>query len=155
MIWFSMLAMFRFQKLATCFLVLALGTIAVPLAGRAEAEEEVNGEPISPAAQLSAASFRVEPGYRVTPVASEPLFANPVAFCFDPQGRIFVAETHRVRRGADVHVAPAHSQLARSEVGDVRGERHGPRRRARRRQRVDALRLNFEKQAMKKIKWSV
>jgi quinoprotein glucose dehydrogenase len=99
MLWFSMLAMFRFQKFATCFLVLALGTITGPLAGRAE--EEVNGEPISPAAQLSAASFRVEPGYKVTPVASEPLFANPVAFCFDPQGRIFVAETHRVHHGTE------------------------------------------------------
>ncbi len=29
--------------------------------------------------------------------ASEPLLANPVAFCFDGRGRMFVAETHRYR----------------------------------------------------------
>jgi quinoprotein glucose dehydrogenase len=63
--------------------------------------EPADSEPISAAAKLSAASFRVEPGYHVTPVASEPLFANPVAFCFDPQGRVFVAETHRVHHGTE------------------------------------------------------
>ena len=29
--------------------------------------------------------------------ASEPLLANPVAFCFDGKGRMFVSETHRYR----------------------------------------------------------
>jgi quinoprotein glucose dehydrogenase len=36
---------------------------------------------------------------RVQLWASEPLLANPVAFCFDEQGRVFVAETTRFGRG--------------------------------------------------------
>ena len=31
--------------------------------------------------------------------AAEPLLANPVAFCFDEQGRVFVAETFRQQKG--------------------------------------------------------
>src|SRR6185295_10423654 len=31
--------------------------------------------------------------------AAEPLVANPVAFCFDEKGRIYVAETFRLHRG--------------------------------------------------------
>lgn len=80
--------------------VLFIAAVAVSYRANA-AEQTAADEPISPAAKLSAASFRVEPGYQVTPVASEPLFANPVAFCFDPQGRIFVAETHRVHHGTE------------------------------------------------------
>ncbi|BBO31177.1 PVC-type heme-binding CxxCH protein [Lacipirellula parvula] len=74
---------------------------AAGLAAQALAEEPQSDGPISQAAKLSAASFQVEPGYTVTPVASEPLFANPVAFCFDPAGRIFIAETHRVHHGTE------------------------------------------------------
>src|SRR4051794_10441880 len=31
--------------------------------------------------------------------AAEPMLANPVAFCFDEKGRIYVAETFRVKKG--------------------------------------------------------
>jgi len=96
MIWFTAFASFRLHRLFNCVLVLTIA--ATPATGCAE---KVRNEAISPAAELSAASFRIEPGYTVTPVASEPLFANPVAFCFDPQGRIFVAETHRVHHGTE------------------------------------------------------
>ncbi len=40
------------------------------------------------------------PGTVVELVASEPQLANPVAFCFDEQGRIYVAETFRLGEGA-------------------------------------------------------
>lgn len=93
MLWSSMLALEK-VTLSTCVLVVLATSI-----GRAA--EPASSEPVSAAAKLSAASFRVEPGYQVTPVASEPLFANPVAFCFDPQGRVFVAETHRVHHGTE------------------------------------------------------
>ena len=56
---------------------------------------------VSPASELAAAAIRVPEGFTVAPVASEPQLANPVAFCFDPQGRIFVAETHRVHKGVE------------------------------------------------------
>src|SRR5690606_12082606 len=83
-----------------CF-VLALMALSVLASAQGRAEETTIQGTISQATELSAASFRVEPGYKVTPVASEPLFANPVAFCFDPAGRIFVAETHRVHHGTE------------------------------------------------------
>ena len=97
MFWSFELPMLRLLKITIYASV--LGVIAVASFGRAD--EQTGSNPVSAAAKLSAASFRVEPGYKVTPVASEPLFANPVAFCFDPQGRIFVAETHRVHHGTE------------------------------------------------------
>lgn len=57
--------------------------------------------PVSAGARLAAATLRVGAGYHVTAVASEPLLSNPVAFCFDPAGRIFVAETHRIKHGTE------------------------------------------------------
>jgi quinoprotein glucose dehydrogenase len=45
--------------------------------------------------------MHVPAGFSVAAVASEPNLANPVAFCFDPKGRIFVAETHRVFKGVE------------------------------------------------------
>ncbi|MBT5706308.1 MAG: hypothetical protein HOI66_08295, partial [Verrucomicrobia bacterium] len=39
----------------------------------------------------------VQPGLKAQIFASEPLFANPVAFTFDDQGRCFLVETHRRR----------------------------------------------------------
>lgn len=96
MLRFTAIATFRLRKFVSCALVLTIA--AAPVACCAE---KVRSEAISPAADLSAASFRVESGYTVTPVASEPLFANPVAFCFDPQGRVLVAETHRVHHGTE------------------------------------------------------
>lgn len=97
MYWSSKLAKLRLSKVT--FSVCVLGVVTAASIGRAD--QQASSESVSAAAKLSAASFRVEAGYKVTPVASEPLFANPVAFCFDPQGRIFVAETHRVHHGTE------------------------------------------------------
>src|SRR5688572_2190478 len=46
--------------------------------------------------------------------AAEPLLANPVAFCFDEQGRIYVAETFRLHRGVTDN--RAHSQWLDDEL---------------------------------------
>lgn len=89
------------KALKNPFRFLAFVASASLSVGWAQADDAVIEGTISQATELSAASFRVEPGYKVTPVASEPLFANPVAFCFDPAGRIFVAETHRVHHGTE------------------------------------------------------
>jgi quinoprotein glucose dehydrogenase len=68
----------------------------------ARGEERAAAEPVvSAEAKLAAAGVRLPAGISLTPVASEPRLANPVAFCFDPQGRIYVAETHRVLRGVE------------------------------------------------------
>jgi quinoprotein glucose dehydrogenase len=47
-------------------------------------------------AERAIGRFKVPEGLKVELFAAEPLLANPVAFCFDERGRIFVAETHRV-----------------------------------------------------------
>ena len=49
----------------------------------------------SPTAALQ--RFSVAPGLQVDLWASEPLLANPVAFCFDEHGRALVVETYRRR----------------------------------------------------------
>jgi quinoprotein glucose dehydrogenase len=49
--------------------------------------------------QLAIRRFQVPKGLKVSLVAAEPLLANPVAFCFDEKGRIYVAETFRLHHG--------------------------------------------------------
>ena len=45
------------------------------------------------------ARIRVPTGTKATLVAAEPLLANPVSFCFDEKGNIYVAETFRLHSG--------------------------------------------------------
>lgn len=56
---------------------------------------------ISAQAELAAKAIKVPEGFTLKTVASEPNLANGVAFCFDPAGRIFVAETYRVKKGVE------------------------------------------------------
>ncbi len=51
-------------------------------------------------AQQALQSVRVPQGLQLELYAAEPLVANPVAFGFDERGRLFVAETFRLHRGA-------------------------------------------------------
>lgn len=60
-----------------------------PFAGAA-APKAPDRAPLEPAAALAA--FRLEPGLRIELVAAEPDVVDPVAFAFDEQGRLFVAE---------------------------------------------------------------
>lgn len=43
--------------------------------------------------------MQIAPGLKAELWAAEPLLANPVAFCFDERGRIFVAESFRLHTG--------------------------------------------------------
>ena len=54
-------------------------------------------DPASDEAQQAIRRMKLAPGLTASLWAAEPMFANPVAFNFDEQGRIFVAETHRYR----------------------------------------------------------
>ncbi len=58
--------------------------------------------PASNEGQMAIAGFRLPAGLKIELVAAEPLLANPVAFCFDEQGRIYVAETFRQIPGTGV-----------------------------------------------------
>ena len=51
--------------------------------------------------QRAIGTFQVPAGMKVELIAAEPDVANPVAFCFDERGRIFVAETFRQQRGVE------------------------------------------------------
>jgi quinoprotein glucose dehydrogenase len=50
-------------------------------------------------AQQAIKRFRLPTGVEASVWAAEPLLANPVSFCFDEQGRCYVAETFRLHRG--------------------------------------------------------
>lgn len=47
--------------------------------------------------ELAIKQFQYPPGFKVDLFAAEPQLANPVAFCFDEQGRVFLAETFRYK----------------------------------------------------------
>src|SRR5262245_61448116 len=69
----------------------------------APADEKPAYEPkIAPASdegEKAIARFKTAPGLKVSLFAAEPLLANPVAFCFDEQGRVYVAEGFRTNDG--------------------------------------------------------
>jgi quinoprotein glucose dehydrogenase len=50
-------------------------------------------------AEKAIQTFRPATGLRVDLFAAEPLLANPVAFCFDERGRVYVVETFRRKLG--------------------------------------------------------
>jgi quinoprotein glucose dehydrogenase len=50
---------------------------------------------------LAIARMQAPQGFKIELWAAEPLLANPVAFCIDARGRIFVAETFRQNKGVE------------------------------------------------------
>ena len=71
--------------------------------------------------QRQIATFRVPDGMNVELFAAEPEVANPVAFCFDEQGRMLVAETFRQNKGVEdnrAHINWLDDDLAAHTVDD-------------------------------------
>jgi quinoprotein glucose dehydrogenase len=96
----------------------------VALAALGAHAEPLIADGASPGARLAAATLRLAEGFRATPVASEPLLSNPVAICFDPEGRLYVAETHRIKHGTEDnrdHMDWLDDDLAARTVDDRRG----------------------------------
>lgn len=91
---------FRTLHLTAC---MAAGLIFYPPSIKPARSADVSPSTpvITPAAKLATKAFQIPEGFKLETVASEPNLANPVAFCFDPQGRIFVAETYRVGKGIE------------------------------------------------------
>src|ERR1700761_5234881 len=54
--------------------------------------EPGNPSPISPEEALS--KLAMPPGFQATIFAAEPEVQNPIAMCFDPKGRLWVAENY-------------------------------------------------------------
>ncbi|MBS0263199.1 MAG: HEAT repeat domain-containing protein [Planctomycetes bacterium] len=57
--------------------------------------------PASHDAELALSRIKVQPGLKIDLWAAEPLLANPVAFCIDERGRVYVAETFRQSKGVE------------------------------------------------------
>ena len=53
--------------------------------------------PASPEAATNLKRISLPKGFKLDLWAAEPMLANPVAFCLDEKGRVFVAETYRYR----------------------------------------------------------
>src|SRR6185503_18340928 len=94
-----------FQKAALqCLFVLALAVPSVPAQNNASAKTSaaedqplrVPKEKIPPAPPLSPAdalkTFKLQPGFRIELVASEPMVEDPVVVQFDADGRMWVVE---------------------------------------------------------------
>lgn len=88
------------------FLGLAVTSFAADVSGGSGAAGSLKGAdraPVHPpkntpeAATKNLAKAKIPSGFTADIWASEPLLANPVAFCFDGAGRVFVSETHRYR----------------------------------------------------------
>ena len=89
------------HKSWSCISVLSLAVLGICLQSAAEEKSDAKKSPITPAAELAAKAIQVPDGFSLKTVASEPNVANGVSFCFDPTGRIFVAETYRVGKGIE------------------------------------------------------
>jgi len=51
--------------------------------------------------ELAIPRIRIPAGMKLSLWAAEPLLANPVAFCIDARGRVYVAETFRQKKGVE------------------------------------------------------
>lgn len=71
--------------------------LLVALIGLAEAQKKAPPAKGSPEESLG--SVQVEKGLNVEVWAAEPLMQNPVSFCFDEKGAVYVAETNRLHTG--------------------------------------------------------
>jgi quinoprotein glucose dehydrogenase len=87
--------------------LVSLALALAPLA--AAAQDQLTGRtnappliaPASDEARLALKRFQPAAGLKVDLWAAEPMLANPVAFCFDEHGRVYVCETFRLHAGVD------------------------------------------------------
>ncbi|PQO34025.1 glucose dehydrogenase [Blastopirellula marina] len=57
--------------------------------------------PASDEGEKAISGFKVPDGFKMSLFAAEPMMANPVAFCLDDLGRVYVAETYRQGQGVE------------------------------------------------------
>ena len=87
------------------------------------ARSSINPTEATREAELAAKKFKLAPGLKVDLWAAEPFLANPVSFCIDEKGRIYVAETHRLHQGVtDIrgHMNWLDEELAAKTTDDMR-----------------------------------
>ncbi len=116
------------RRLSVVSLVLTLSLLAAEVAPAA-APFVPQLSPPSNEGELAIGTFRVVPGLTTKLLAAEPLFAQPVAFCLDEEGRIYVAEVHRFGKGVQDNRGQMHmleDDLAAKTTSDRRAyfEKH-------------------------------
>ncbi len=91
-----------FRKLVVLSAIFASAGLPTTPAHAAENEAARSGPKIMPASdegEKAMKGFQLPTGFKVELAAAEPLFANPVSFTIDEQGRFYVAETFRFNAG--------------------------------------------------------
>ena len=84
----------QFRRIS-CLLVLALGgLLAISLPRAADAKDVIHTAPEPLAPRDAAATMAVPEGFRVTLFAGEPDVRQPIGFCIDDRGRLWVAEAY-------------------------------------------------------------
>lgn len=102
-------------------LILSTMLLAAAAVGTAADEYSPRIAPASDEGQRALQRFRIPSPLQGELVAAEPLLANPVAFAFDEQGRILVAETFRQSKGVEDNRGHGHwllDDLAAQTVAD-------------------------------------
>lgn len=108
----------RFLSLLFSMLTIIMATV-IPT--RAEDDYAPPVAEASAGANLAIQGFVVPEFLQAELAAAEPDVANPVAFCFDEQGRIYVAETFRQGKGVEDnrnHMYWLHDDLQAQSVAD-------------------------------------
>lgn len=75
--------------------------------------------PIAPASkegENNIARIKVPSGFTINLFAAEPMLANPVAFCFDERGRMFVCETFRQKANRGVEDNRKHGEWLNDDL---------------------------------------
>ena len=86
---------FVFFSISVCQFLIIPSVDAAKLG--ASGSEAIDYSTAREEAQQAIKKFRVAPGFKVDLFAHEPQLFNPVAFCLDEKGRIYVSETGRYR----------------------------------------------------------
>ena len=96
--------------------------ITSPLfAQQSEEEKAAARAALAIGAEEAAAAFRVPDGLIIEVFADEALLSNPISFCLDEKGRIYVTESNRIERGVTdnrQHMYWLHDDLAAKRVED-------------------------------------
>jgi len=90
-------------KFLSCCWMLQLCAVWCAIPARAEKPEPEVPQlaPASDEGEKAISGFQVPEGFEMSLFAAEPMTANPVAFCLDDLGRVYVAETYRQGQGVE------------------------------------------------------
>ncbi|MCS6865078.1 MAG: PQQ-dependent sugar dehydrogenase [Gemmataceae bacterium] len=119
---FAVAAMLVFSIVCAVALIYVISSTpdGSPAANAQQEEDEASTMP-TPEEALSLVKL-TDPRMRVELWAAEPLLANPVSFCFDEKGRVYIAETTRFGNGVPDtrhHMQWLEEDLANRSIDDL------------------------------------